>query len=137
MFPNASVGGATCLVRLFLADDMPAVREVMRFCLGAAAGRYQVVGEAGDGIAALACIIELAPDVVILDVDMPGMNGLEVVRELRSRGHDQPVILCSSWEGPDGHDLPAGITHCLQKPFRFESLTAAVESAAACLMHAD
>lgn len=125
------------MIRLFLADDMPAVREVMRSCLAVAPDRYQVIGEAGDGLAALACIVELAPDVIILDVDMPGMNGLEVVRALRSQGIAQPVILCSSWESAGQLELPGGITHCLQKPFRFDSLTAAVDSAAALVFHHD
>ncbi|HWI65606.1 MAG TPA: response regulator transcription factor [Symbiobacteriaceae bacterium] len=125
------------MIRLFLADDMPAVREVMRTCLAVAPDRYQVIGEAGDGPAALACIVELVPDVIILDVDMPGMNGVEVVRALRSQGIDRPVILCSSWESAAHSDLPVGITHCLQKPFRFESLTAAVDSAAAIGLHHD
>jgi len=120
------------LIRLFLADDMPAVREVMRICLHGAPGRYQVVGEAGDGLEALASIGRLLPDVIILDVDMPGMNGLEVVRELRGRGIGVPVILCSSWEGTMPGDLPEGVARCLRKPFHVESLTEAVE--AACMM---
>lgn len=119
------------MIRLFLADDMPAVREVMRSCLLLAPGRYQVVGEAGDGLAALASIPDLSPDVIVLDVDMPGMSGLEVARQLRDLGVAAPVVLCSSWEGHESRELPVGVTHCLRKPFRIETFTRAVESAAA------
>ncbi|HWH70549.1 MAG TPA: response regulator [Candidatus Sulfotelmatobacter sp.] len=125
------------MIRLFLADDMPAVREVMRICLHGAPDRYQVVGEAGNGLDALDSIHRLQPDVIILDVDMPGMNGLDVVRELRGQGFGMPVILCSSWEGPTDSDLPQGVARCLRKPFPLGSLTEAVEAAAGVLVHPD
>ncbi|MDF2630891.1 MAG: two-component system response regulator [Symbiobacteriaceae bacterium] len=121
------------MIRLFLADDMPAVREVIRTGL-AAAGRFEVVGEAGDGRTALSAIEGLAPDVIILDIDMPGMSGLDVVRMLRQRGNCAPVILCSSSEGPADSDLPGGVTEYLRKPFHFDSLTRAVELAVTCLV---
>lgn len=123
------------MIRLFLADDMPAVREVIRSGLAAAGGQFEVVGEAGDGNAALSAIANLAPDIIILDVEMPGMNGLDVVRALRRSGNVVPVILCSSSEGPAVSELPVGVTDYLRKPFQLDSLTRAVEQAAACIMH--
>lgn len=134
MHTGAQCGGMQ-MIRLFLADDMPAVREVIRSGLTAAGGRYEVVGEAGDGRAALSAITSLAPDIIILDVEMPGMNGLDVVRALRRSGNEVPVILCSSSEGPAESDLPGGITEYLRKPFHLDTLARAVEQAAACIMH--
>lgn len=123
------------MIRLFVADDMPAVREVIRSGLAAAGGRFEVVGEAGDGCAALSAIATTAPDVIILDVEMPGMSGIDVVRALRESGNDVPVILCSSSEGPTESDLPGGVTDYLRKPFHFDSLTRAVELAASVHHH--
>ncbi|HYF79181.1 MAG TPA: response regulator transcription factor [Symbiobacteriaceae bacterium] len=122
------------MIRLFVADDMPAVREVIRSGL-AAAGEFEVVGEAGDGCTALSAIAETAPDVIILDVEMPGMNGLDVVRALRRSGNDVPVILCSSSEGPAESELPGGVTDYLRKPFHFDSLARAVALAASVHQH--
>lgn len=130
-------GEGVAVIRLFLADDMPAVREVMRLALEGVTSQYRVVGEAADGLSALAEIARLVPDVIILDVDMPGLGGLEVVRQLRSRGDATPVILCSSWEGRAAEQLPPGVTSCLQKPFPLEVLASAVAVAAGALVQSD
>ncbi|HYG60385.1 MAG TPA: response regulator [Symbiobacteriaceae bacterium] len=118
------------MVRLFLADDMPAVREVLRFGLANGMG-HVVVGEAANGEDALAAIPALAPDVAILDVDMPGLNGVEVARRLRLQGDTTPIILCSSGESGQQGDLPPGVVDRLQKPFALERLAAAVDQAVA------
>jgi CheY-like chemotaxis protein len=124
------------VVRIFLADDMPAVREVLRAGLEAAAGRYRVVGEAADGERALLAIAATKPDVIILDLDMPGLDGCAVVHRLRSMGDATPVILCSSW-GRETGPLPPGIALCLQKPFRIEALVQAVDETVATLVSSD
>jgi DNA-binding NarL/FixJ family response regulator len=66
-------------VRILLVDDHPIVRQGLRTLLGGRPG-WEVVGEASDGIEALVKIESLQPDVVVLDVTMPQMNGLEVCR---------------------------------------------------------
>jgi CheY-like chemotaxis protein len=121
------------VIRLVLADDMPAVREVIRLGLQGAPGRFDVVGEAGDGESALASIANLAPDVAILDVEMPGLTGLEVVSRLREQGVTTPVILCTSSEPDLPVPLPAGVVARLSKPFPLERLVQAVEDAASTL----
>jgi CheY-like chemotaxis protein len=125
------MGGGIRLIRVLLADDMPAVREIIRHGLLRGEGRYAVVGEAADGYGALTQIRSLAPDVAILDIHMPGLSGVDVVRELRRCGDETPVILCTSGEEEPLRPLPAGVVRCLRKPFRLDSLADAVEVAAA------
>jgi DNA-binding NarL/FixJ family response regulator len=69
-------------LRVFLADDHPVVLAGMKALLQADP-RIEVIGEARDGVAALRLATELQPDVAVLDVSMPGLNGIEVARQLR------------------------------------------------------
>lgn len=70
-------------VRILLADDHGVVRQGLRALLEAYPG-FSVVGEACDGIEALALIKDLKPDVTVLDIMMPGLNGLEVSRQVQN-----------------------------------------------------
>lgn len=118
------------MIRLFLADDVAAVREVMRLGLQERGGRFLVVGEAADGSSALERIAATGPDVIILDVEMPRLTGLDVVRTLRGQGDCTPVILCSGSEAELPEQLPDTVVGRLRKPFRLEQLVEAVEQAA-------
>ncbi|MBS0630787.1 MAG: response regulator transcription factor [Verrucomicrobia bacterium] len=69
-------------LRILLVDDHPLVREGVRACL-TRVPHLEIVGEAGDGVEALAMVRQLAPDVVLMDVNMPRMNGLEATARLR------------------------------------------------------
>jgi DNA-binding NarL/FixJ family response regulator len=69
------------VIRVVLADDQPLVRAGFRMLLGAE-DDIEVVGEADDGAAALALTASLLPDVVLMDVRMPGMDGLEALRKI-------------------------------------------------------
>jgi two-component system LytT family response regulator len=79
------------MIRVLVVDDEPLVRERLRTLLAAHAD-VQVVGERGDGPSALEAVRELAPDVVFLDIQMPGLSGLEVVEAWRGEG-SLPVII--------------------------------------------
>jgi DNA-binding NarL/FixJ family response regulator len=70
-------------VRILLVDDHPYVLAGIRAILGAESG-FSIIGEACDGLTALRMAIELAPDVVLLDISMPEMSGLELARALRA-----------------------------------------------------
>jgi two-component system, chemotaxis family, protein-glutamate methylesterase/glutaminase len=81
--------------RLLIADDSAVMRSLLRSVVSSDPG-LEVAGTAGDGNAALAAIETLHPDLVLLDVEMPVMDGLLTLKTLRTRGHKMPVIMCSS-----------------------------------------
>jgi two-component system, NarL family, response regulator NreC len=79
---------------LVLADDHPVVRQGLRALLEAEPG-FHIVGEADDGVAAAQLAERLKPDVLLVDVMMPGLNGLEVTRQVRQRCPWTRVIVLS------------------------------------------
>jgi DNA-binding NarL/FixJ family response regulator len=78
-------------IRVMLADDHTLFREGTRGLLEHA-GDIDVVGEAGDGEAALAMVEAVRPDIAIVDIEMPGMNGIEVTRHLHAT-HPEVIVL--------------------------------------------
>ena len=78
--------------RILIVDDDTHIREVLRFALAKAG---MEIGEAGDGEAALAAMALERPDLIILDINMPRLDGLEVCRRLRAEG-DLPILFLSS-----------------------------------------
>jgi DNA-binding NarL/FixJ family response regulator len=83
-------------VRIMLADDHPLIREAIGH-LVAGAPEFELVGEAADGKECLARVDELHPDILILDIAMPGMNGEQVARELRHRHPELKIIALSGY----------------------------------------
>ncbi len=81
--------------RILIVDDSAVMRSLLRSVVCADAG-LEVAGTAADGASALESIEMLRPDLILLDVEMPVMDGLFTLRELRARGHRMPVIMCSS-----------------------------------------
>ena len=81
--------------RILIADDSAVMRSLLRSVISADPG-LEVAGTAADGETALCAIETLRPDLVLLDVEMPVMDGLVTLRKLRERGHRMPVIMCSS-----------------------------------------
>ena len=84
-------------VRVLVVDDHAVVREGLRHVLSASEG-FAVVGEAGTGADALALAEAQRPDVVLLDLTMPGMSGLAVAAELRRRVPDARILVLSMHE---------------------------------------
>jgi two-component system, NarL family, response regulator NreC len=80
------------MTTIVLVDDHPMVRGGLRATLAAEAG-WEVTGEAPDGEQGLEIALRLRPDVLVLDFQMPGMSGLEVLRRMRSRLPETRVIL--------------------------------------------
>jgi NarL family two-component system response regulator LiaR len=92
-------------LRLMLVDDHEMVRTGLRTFLGLQPD-IEVVGEAGSGEQALALVPGLAPDIVLLDLVLPGMSGLDVVRRLRAAHPSVKVVVLTSYAGEDSV-LPA------------------------------
>ena len=86
-------------ITLLIVDDHPSFRAMARELLEAEG--FEVVGEAEDGASALAAIHELHPDVVLLDVQLPDMNGFEVAAKVTSNGSGAVIVLVSSRDGSD------------------------------------
>ncbi|TFC71833.1 response regulator transcription factor [Cryobacterium sp. TMS1-20-1] len=87
-------------VRVVLADDDALVRTGLRLILGGDPA-IEIVGEAGDGLAALELIGRAAPDVVLMDIRMPRMDGLAATRALQERGDPARVIVLTTFDTDD------------------------------------
>jgi len=79
-------------IRVLIADDHRLFAEALEAIL-AMDGRIEVVGRARDGAEAVQLTAELAPDVVLMDISMPVMDGIEAVREIRSRPESPAVLM--------------------------------------------
>ena len=87
-------------VRLFLIDDHPLVRDGLRARLGAVAG-LEIVGEAGSGAEALALVDGLRPDLLLMDVGMKDMNGIELAALLLQRKPALHIVMLSMYDNPE------------------------------------
>ena len=109
--------------RVLVVDDDKAVRESLRRSLEF---NGYAVSLAGDGAEALALIAASSPDVVIMDVMMPRLNGIEATRALRSAGNDVPILVLTARDaiGDRVDGLDAGADDYLTKPFALVELLA-------------
>lgn len=114
------------LVKVLIADDEPIARERLR-ALVAEYPDLTVVGEAGDGAAALHACAEHAPDLVLLDIAMPGMDGLETARHLRDMESPPAIVFCTAYDQHALEAFDASAVDYLVKPVRRERLAAALE----------
>ena len=86
------------MIRVLLADDHQVLREGLRRCLEGAG--LEVVGEVGDGMAAVRAVEELGPDVVLMDVSLPGLDGIEATRQARGVRPDVAVVMLTMYADP-------------------------------------
>jgi CheY-like chemotaxis protein len=110
---------------ILVCDDDPPLRELVRAVLGP---RYRFI-EAADGTEALAAARELSPDVMVLDVMLPGINGIDVLKELRAdeKIADLPVVVITAWSHAEADAWAAGADRFVAKPFDPDDLSRAVE----------
>ncbi|WP_067807932.1 response regulator [Actinomadura formosensis] len=92
-------------IKVLIADDHPVVRQGLRTFLGIQ-DDIEVVGEAEDGVSAVTLAESLDPDIVLMDLKMPGTGGLAALTELRARGVKARVLVLTSVT-ERGHVLPA------------------------------
>ena len=120
------------MIRVVLVDDQTLVRRGIRSLLELA-GDVAIVAEAGDGDEGLAAIARERPDVVLLDVRMPGTDGLGVLRELHGRTTAPPVILLTTFDDDEVllEAMKAGAKGYLLKDVSLEQLTGAIRTVAA------
>ena len=82
-------------MKTVIVDDHPLVRKGLRLLMECES-QVEVIGEAGNGLLALEAVRALNPDLVLLDINMPEMNGLEVLRCLRDEKNEVQVIILSN-----------------------------------------
>jgi DNA-binding NarL/FixJ family response regulator len=119
------------MIRLLIADDHPVVRDGLSGMF-AAEPEFEVVGEAGDGAEAIRLAQALRPDVILMDLQMPGVNGLAAIAELAKRGVAARVLVLTTYD-TDGYVVPAieaGATGYLLKDAPRDELLRAVRAAA-------
>ncbi len=116
-------------VKVMLVDDQNLVREGIKSLLNLA-GHIEIVGEAGDGEEALELIGGFAPDVVLMDIRMPKLDGISTLRKMKEIGIHTPVIILTTF---DDHELVlngirAGARGFLLKDVSLESLVEAIDT---------
>ena len=120
------------MIRVCVVDDQTLVRQGIRTLLGLVEG-IEVVGEADGGRAALALLPGLRPDVLLLDLRMPGLDGVGVLRELRAAGNPQPTIVLTTFDDDALflEAIRAGARGFLLKDISLERLAEAIRAVAA------
>ena len=122
-------------IRVMVVDDHPIMRKGLQDVLEAS-GQLDVVGQAGDGVEAVSIVEELEPEVIIMDVIMPGKDGIDACREIIELLPDTRVLMLTASTAEDAviEAIAAGATGYLEKYSRPEELVEAVLDVAAGLM---
>ncbi|WP_394169341.1 response regulator [Saccharospirillum alexandrii] len=116
-------------VNVMLVDDQTLVREGIKSLLQLA-GHIEILGEASDGVEALEALNTLTPDVILMDIRMPRLDGIETLKTLTAQGSAIPVIILTTF---DDHELVlsairAGARGFLLKDVSLESLVEAIDA---------
>jgi DNA-binding NarL/FixJ family response regulator len=118
-------------ISCLIVDDHEVVREGLRLSLSRAP-HIRVIGEAGDGAGAVDLVERRKPDVVIMDVRMPGMNGLEATKEITTRSPDTAVLIFTAFSERSllARGLESGAKGYILKEAPHETLLRAIERVA-------
>jgi DNA-binding NarL/FixJ family response regulator len=120
------------VIRVLLVDDDPLVRSGLRLMLSSDDG-IEIVGEASDGAAAVEEVARLRPDIALMDVRMPGLDGIEATRRIVASGGDTRIVMLTTFE-LDRYvfeSIRAGASGFLLKRIEPDELTTAVHAVAA------
>ncbi|MGC1547844.1 MAG: LytTR family DNA-binding domain-containing protein [Rhodanobacter sp.] len=114
-------------MRVLIVDDEPLARARLAALLGECAD-VEIAGDVSDGEAALAALGELQPDVLLLDINMPGLDGTALAKRLIGRARPQ-IVFCTAYENHALHAFELGAVDYLLKPVRLERLRDALQRA--------
>lgn len=114
-------GQALHPLTILVVDDEEPIRDLLGWMLGDAG---HTVHSAAEGMGALAFLRGNAVDIVLSDINMPGMDGLELSRRVEAEFPDLPVLLIS------GRPRPNGVRAFIAKPFRWDTLASAIAALA-------
>jgi two-component system, LytTR family, response regulator LytT len=114
------------LLRTVVVDDEQLAREELCFLLGQLGG-VEIVAQGGDGVEALRIIEEQAPDLVLLDVQMPGLSGFEVARRLLQAGMEAQVVFVTAYDRHAIEAFDVNAVDYLLKPVELGRLQTALE----------
>jgi DNA-binding NarL/FixJ family response regulator len=114
-------------VRVFLCDDVAEIRVLMRFTLEEDP-RLEVVGEAADGEAGVAGVVDTRADIILLDLSMPGMDGLEAIARLREVAPSTGIVVLSGFSAGRLREaaIDAGADRYLEKGEPGQAIRSAV-----------
>lgn len=126
------------MIRVLICDDQEVVREGLRVILSSAAD-LEVVGLAGDGVEALELIPQTNPDLVLMDLKMPGVNGVQATRQIRSHYPHIHVLVLTTYDADEWvfDAIRSGAAGYLLKDTPSSELVAAVRGTAAGKTHVD
>lgn len=118
-------------MRIMLVDDSKTMRNIQRNILGQLG--YSEIEEACDGQDALSKVVAFKPDLLLVDWNMPNMDGITFVRTIRQKGMKQPVIMVTteSEKSRVVEAIKAGVTNYIVKPFTPETLGQRVQETVA------
>ena len=114
--------------KVMVVDDEPLARERLRSMIDSIPG-YDWVGEAGEAVAAIGLASDYQPDLVLLDIAMPGMKGIEAARHFARLGNPPAVIFCTAYGDYAVEAFDAAAVGYLLKPVRREQLARALAKA--------
>lgn len=119
-------------IRVVVCDDAPILRMLMRYALEEG-GDIQVVGEAADALGGIDRVTELQPDVVLLDLSMPGLDGFQALPRVRTAAPDAAIIIFSAHAADRMSEraLSLGADSYLEKGADLEVVRTTVRNAAA------
>ena len=111
--------------RVLIVDDSPIVREGLCSVIRAHSD-IEIVGDAGNGLEAIAKAEELRPNVILMDARMPEMGGIEATRHIKNHSPDTKVLLLTAYDDHVNEALTAGVSHYMTKDCRRDDLLNAV-----------
>ena len=118
-------------IRVLICDDVAMLRELLRYELEED-DDLVVVGEADNGVDGVRLVQALRPNVVVLDLAMPGIDGLEAMRRIKTEVPGMPIVIASAHSMASDRErfLAAGADNVLSKPFRLADLISIVQALA-------